>query len=243
MYVISLMQLYWQSIFIIPSSILKEIETLMRGFLWSQGELKRGKAKVKWAIVCLPKVEGGLGIKRLKEWNVALMTSHIWRLITNPQSLWVQWINTYRLKGHNFWNYPEVAGVSVGWRKRISIRDQVCYHFIHEIGDETHTSAWYDVWCDVGPLEKFITSREIHCDGFNILTIVKDIMSVDGWAWPSYWLSKYPQLQLIQRPSISDKADVIKWNHWSGDLEGFAVGSVWDTIHTRANKVDWYSLV
>ncbi|XP_071714838.1 uncharacterized protein [Rutidosis leptorrhynchoides] len=44
----------------------------MGGFLWCQGEMKRGKAKVKWSVVCLPKDEGGLGGKSLKKWNVAL---------------------------------------------------------------------------------------------------------------------------------------------------------------------------
>ncbi|GJT09031.1 hypothetical protein Tco_0843493 [Tanacetum coccineum] len=45
----------------------------MRGFLWCQGELKKGKAKVDWESVCKPKLEGGLGIRRLEDFNVALM--------------------------------------------------------------------------------------------------------------------------------------------------------------------------
>ncbi|GJX35826.1 retrovirus-related pol polyprotein from transposon TNT 1-94 [Tanacetum coccineum] len=32
----------------------------MRGFLWCQGEMKKGKAKVAWDSVCMPKYEGGL---------------------------------------------------------------------------------------------------------------------------------------------------------------------------------------
>ncbi|GKA03216.1 hypothetical protein Tco_0675997, partial [Tanacetum coccineum] len=31
------------------------------GFLWYQGELRIGSAKVAWEVVCLPKDEGGLG--------------------------------------------------------------------------------------------------------------------------------------------------------------------------------------
>nr|GEX51774.1 hypothetical protein [Tanacetum cinerariifolium] len=37
-----------------------DIEQAMPGFLWCQGEMKRGKAKVTWKIVCFPKQEGGL---------------------------------------------------------------------------------------------------------------------------------------------------------------------------------------
>ncbi|XP_071728526.1 uncharacterized protein [Rutidosis leptorrhynchoides] len=41
--------------------IIKDIEKILRGFLWCQGDLKKGKAKVKWNDVCVPKDEGGLG--------------------------------------------------------------------------------------------------------------------------------------------------------------------------------------
>ena len=81
------MQIYWAFIFVLPISITKEIEKLMRGFLWCHGELKRGKAKVSWKTVCLPKTQGGLGVKSLASWNLALMASHTWQILTNKDSL------------------------------------------------------------------------------------------------------------------------------------------------------------
>ncbi|GJR82366.1 hypothetical protein Tco_0153151 [Tanacetum coccineum] len=63
------------------------IEQIMRGFLWCQGGLSRGKAKVAWEVVCLPKKEGGLGIRRLDHFNKALMVSHIWKLLSLKESL------------------------------------------------------------------------------------------------------------------------------------------------------------
>ncbi|GJX91611.1 putative reverse transcriptase domain-containing protein [Tanacetum coccineum] len=71
---------------------------LMRGFLWCQGEMKKGKAKVAWDSVCLPLKEGGLGIRRLEEFNTALMVSHIWSILNARDSLWVQWIYDYKLQ-------------------------------------------------------------------------------------------------------------------------------------------------
>ncbi|XP_071695295.1 uncharacterized protein [Rutidosis leptorrhynchoides] len=41
--------------FILPVNVTADIERLMRDFLWSNGEFKRGKAKVNWADVCRPK--------------------------------------------------------------------------------------------------------------------------------------------------------------------------------------------
>lgn len=75
--VLSSMQVYCSSIFILPKAIIKEIKALSRGFLKCQGKMKWGKAKVEWDVVCLPKCEGDLGIRKLKSWNIALMTTHI----------------------------------------------------------------------------------------------------------------------------------------------------------------------
>ncbi|XP_071705124.1 uncharacterized mitochondrial protein AtMg00310-like [Rutidosis leptorrhynchoides] len=152
MSVMTSMQVYWHSVFIISSAIIKEMEALMSGFLWCQGDMKRGKAKIKCSDVCLPKHEGGLGIKRLKEWNTTLMVTHIWRILTNKHSLWIQWIHSYRLKGRNFWDAPLQAGVSVGWRKLIIIRDIVRPHIFSKIGNGMDTSARFNTWCDGGML-------------------------------------------------------------------------------------------
>ncbi|XP_071739689.1 uncharacterized protein [Rutidosis leptorrhynchoides] len=51
--------------------------------------MKKGKAKVKWDDLCIPKDKGGLGIKRMKYWNVALMATHVWRILNNKESLWL----------------------------------------------------------------------------------------------------------------------------------------------------------
>ncbi|GKF45373.1 hypothetical protein Tco_0131925, partial [Tanacetum coccineum] len=42
----------WASVFILPSRILLDIEQLMRGFLWCQGKMMKGKGKVAWDIPC-----------------------------------------------------------------------------------------------------------------------------------------------------------------------------------------------
>ncbi|GJX77957.1 trichome birefringence-like protein 3 [Tanacetum coccineum] len=60
---------------------------LIRGFLWYNGEYKRGKAKVAWKDICLPTREGGLGLRSLEVFNLALMTTHIWNLASNKESL------------------------------------------------------------------------------------------------------------------------------------------------------------
>ncbi|GJY64381.1 homeodomain-like protein [Tanacetum coccineum] len=104
--VLSSMHIYWAFVFILSARIIHDLEQLMRGFLWCQGELKKGKAKVAWESVCKPKLKGGLGIRRLEDFNVSLMATHIWSILSHKESLWVKWIHSYKLKGRSLWDVP-----------------------------------------------------------------------------------------------------------------------------------------
>ncbi|GJR50539.1 RNA-directed DNA polymerase, eukaryota, reverse transcriptase zinc-binding domain protein [Tanacetum coccineum] len=101
--VLASIQVYWASVFKLPSMVIKDIERLFKGFLWNKGELKRGKDKVTWNEVCQPKQNGGLGIKPLESWNKILLVKHLWNIATKKDTLWVQWINMVKLKGRSVW--------------------------------------------------------------------------------------------------------------------------------------------
>ncbi|GJS51247.1 hypothetical protein Tco_0624609 [Tanacetum coccineum] len=116
------MHIYWASVFILPSRVLLDIEQIIRGFLWCQGIMCKGKANVSWEDVCRPKKEGGLGLRRLDEFNKALMISHVWKLISLKESLWVQWIHKYKIRGQNFWDIPFRGNMTWGWRKILQLR-------------------------------------------------------------------------------------------------------------------------
>ncbi|GKC34955.1 hypothetical protein Tco_1047339 [Tanacetum coccineum] len=103
--IISSMQVYWASVLSIPKGIIYDIQSLIRDFIWCNGEYKHGKAKVAWEVICLPTREGGLGIRNLDLFNKALMTKHIWNIVSNKVSLWVQWIHAHKLKGRSFWEF------------------------------------------------------------------------------------------------------------------------------------------
>ncbi|GJR30832.1 putative reverse transcriptase domain-containing protein [Tanacetum coccineum] len=73
---------------------------LMRGFLWCQGEMKRGKAKVAWDVVCLPMKEGGLGLRsddyivlrNHSNMDVRFSVATIWDCI-RPRNAKVNWFH------------------------------------------------------------------------------------------------------------------------------------------------------
>jgi len=67
-------------------------------FFWNGKDEGIARAKVSWNMLCLPKEEGGLGIKKLEEWNHAAMMKHIWSLFMRLGSLWVVWAHAILLK-------------------------------------------------------------------------------------------------------------------------------------------------
>ncbi|GKD87311.1 hypothetical protein Tco_1358465 [Tanacetum coccineum] len=132
--VISSMHVYWASVLMIPKGIIYDIHQLIHWVLWCNGEYKWGKAKVAWDDICLPKEEGGLGLHSLDVFNIALMTTHIWNIMSNKESLWVRWIHTYKLRGRSFWDIPFKDGMSWGWLKLLQLRDIVRPFFWVKLG-------------------------------------------------------------------------------------------------------------
>lgn len=79
--VLNSLPIYFLYIFKAPKKIIRKMVRIQRNFLWGGCEEKRKIAWVKWEVVCKPKLEGGLGVKDLEWFNIALLTKWRWRLI------------------------------------------------------------------------------------------------------------------------------------------------------------------
>jgi len=86
--VLSSLPVYFLSFFKAPTVIISSIESLFKIFFWGGGEVVRKIAWVHWDTVCLPKSEGGLGVRRLREFNVALLGKWCWRMLVDKEGLW-----------------------------------------------------------------------------------------------------------------------------------------------------------
>jgi len=72
-YVLSVIPLYYLSLFKMSIFVSKEINRIQRDFLWGLGHQGRKIAWVSWDINFNPKKDGGLGIKDLLLFNKALL--------------------------------------------------------------------------------------------------------------------------------------------------------------------------
>ncbi|GKB97713.1 hypothetical protein Tco_0983850, partial [Tanacetum coccineum] len=69
--ILASVHVYWASIYLLPYGVIKEIDKVLKRFLWNAGDSAQGKARISLKNVCKPKENGGLGLGALKGWTEA----------------------------------------------------------------------------------------------------------------------------------------------------------------------------
>lgn len=92
--ILSSLPVFLLSVFRAPKKILNDIVKLQRSFLLGGGERDKSISWVKWSEICYPKNFGGLGVKDLESFNLALLGKWLWRALGKRDSLWVKVITS-----------------------------------------------------------------------------------------------------------------------------------------------------
>ncbi|GKD09550.1 RNA-directed DNA polymerase, eukaryota, reverse transcriptase zinc-binding domain protein [Tanacetum coccineum] len=215
--VLSSMRIYWASVYMLPSTTIKEIERLLKGFLWCQCPLTTGKAKVAWKKVCLPKEQGG------------------------KESLWVKWVNVVKLKGNSIWDIEETYNDSCGWKKLLELRNKIKKHVFYSIGNGRSVSIWFDIWDVKGHLCDFIPRRDWYSERYSDNEIVADMINNGVWVWPSKWYNRYHVLRNINIPNLSSgMKDKVYLLDNQNEQKDFSAKQVWIDLRENNGKVEWH---
>lgn len=85
---------------LLPKYMLDKIDKRIRDFLWGHKLEKAHHLPLKaWDSICSPKGEGGLGIKKMEDINLALVTKLSWQLATPNHKTWTELIKEKYLRG------------------------------------------------------------------------------------------------------------------------------------------------
>ncbi|KAJ9562228.1 hypothetical protein OSB04_007388 [Centaurea solstitialis] len=238
--VLQSLQLYWMSVFLLPSGIIHELECLFRKFLWAQGESPQGKCKLSWDMVCRPLANGGLGIRKLSVWNRAMVTKHLWDILTSRTTLWVDWIRLNYIQGGSFWTMIPKNSWSWLFRKLLDLRPYIRRFIFHSLGDGRNTCAWTDSWLECGSIMDLIPYRRYTNMGFSQTSTVRDVINSCGNAWPLVWLQISPALNQCAIPQLDDNSDDrVMWKGIDGSLGTFTVSGAYDDFCGSFDTVDW----
>ncbi|GAU30590.1 hypothetical protein TSUD_392810 [Trifolium subterraneum] len=78
---------YVMSIYLLPDSLINDIEKMINAFWWGGGDNNKGIRWLAWKKMAYPKEKGGLGFRDFHSFNMAMVAKQGLNFINNPNSL------------------------------------------------------------------------------------------------------------------------------------------------------------
>jgi hypothetical protein len=107
---------YAMSTFLLPSSLCHTLDRRFKDFWWGFPSDKARHLSLKsWDSICLPRHQGGLGLRKMSIMNQALIMKLGWKFLTTS-SLWVQHLHTKYIPYGSFFSAPSPPTASWLWQ-------------------------------------------------------------------------------------------------------------------------------
>ena len=97
--VINSIPLFQMQTTLLPIGLCNIIDMKVRTFLWGDTNEKRRTHLINWDMVTKCKQQGGLGIRKMHNLNIALMAKLGWKLLTEKEKLWARVITNKYMRG------------------------------------------------------------------------------------------------------------------------------------------------
>ncbi|KAF3778853.1 Transposon TX1 uncharacterized protein [Nymphaea thermarum] len=167
---------YWCSVFMLPKTIQHKLEATMANFLWGSLEARKGVHLVAWKTICRLVLEGGVGLKRLDDWNKACIGRIMLRLCQDDAP-WANFIKKKYLSFHSLWTLKRpkkeswlFKGVRKSW-------NQIQEHVRWSIGNGS-IRFWTDNWGG-SPLISHLNPLERSAFEFSLKFSIKQVLDSD----------------------------------------------------------------
>ncbi|CAN1161423.1 Putative ribonuclease H protein At1g65750, partial [Linum perenne] len=226
--VIQAIPTYLMSVFFLPLGLSRKMDSLVRNFFWSGDPLKRF---IHWSdceTLCLSKKEGGLGFRNFSDFNLALLAKQGWRIMNNPNALWVRLLKSIYFPRRDFFNAKKGARPSWIWASIFKARDTIALGAIKGIGDGCTVDINYDPW--IPSLPKFLTPFN-GCPS----RLVSDWIDPVSLEWKEEEIARYlspAHIRAILSVPISPQRMKDEWK-WSFTKNG--VFTVHSAYHAKRN--------
>ena len=150
---------YLMSIYLVPLTVIKDLERLRSVFFWGADLDDCRMHWVRWDKILALKEVGGLGNGSIFAFNKALLLHWKWRFFQKPNLLWVRVAKSiYGLGDTNSSLIPrrQLMGLWNGITKIVNNLKDNGFDFHNlapiRIGDGACSSFWHDKWQDNNPL-------------------------------------------------------------------------------------------
>ncbi|GKV04880.1 hypothetical protein SLEP1_g16977 [Rubroshorea leprosula] len=266
--VLSSLPVYTMSVHLLPKGLILSLDKIRRSFLWGGGGSKRKINWVSWDKVCSSKMKGGLGVKDLRKFNLALLGKWWGRLASGEESLFYKTIqHKYGcLEGRwREWVQADDQRGSLWWRNlcRIDVMDPnsrgwLTGGFKLKLGDGQSVNFWKDVWTGDQSLANRFPRLYLASTDKDMRISQMGCWREDSWQWTLNWrrsLHEWEKENLTEMLGLinkyhpfKDQKDSWEWNHnkegeYSVKTAYDLLSNINDTSSIQMHKRTWSKLI
>ncbi|CAN1129854.1 Putative ribonuclease H protein At1g65750 [Linum perenne] len=143
------------SVFFLSQTLTKKMDSLARKFFWSGSMDKRAIHWVNSDTLCETKAAGGLGFKSFTEFNLAMLAKQGWRILENPEALWVRVLKSIYFPKCDFLEAAKGSRPSWIWASIYKAKEVVALGALKRVGGGESIDVNNDSW--VPSLPGFLT--------------------------------------------------------------------------------------
>ncbi|KAJ4715617.1 Ribonuclease H [Melia azedarach] len=216
-------------VYLWPRSLLSLIQTWARNFILSGSAHQRKMALVSWENFCLPRLEGGLGLRRLDTLNASCLLKSLWDIHTGC-SVSDIYLQSRYFKVGNKRNYS----CSSLWSGFNSVLNHFSKGSSWLIGDGARINLWHDSWLDKAILP---------CFGQQVFaTKLSSVIKNGKWQFPILFFKAFPHLKEsimnLTLPIISGPDRLV----WKSSRDGtLMLKDCYNYLRTRRDTQPWLS--
>ena len=155
------------------------------GFPYKKKKKKRNLSLKAWDSLCIPKALGGLGLRKMREVNLALVSKLGWKLLNRVDSMWVSQLHCKHLSSRSFLSLTSLSSSSWLWKgiqKTIPFISKGACNRIHS---SSSLPIWSSTWIPSLPSFSPTPSTQLTQPLPNIL--VSDLFTTDQFQTGPVW--------------------------------------------------------
>jgi hypothetical protein len=236
---------YIMSCFLLPKKLCNQLEGMACKFWWGSKDENRKIHWVSWNKMCKGKNKGGLGFRKSRAFNEALLAKQGWRIITQPESLVAKLLKAKYFPKCNFMEAKVGNKVSYTWRSILHARWILKKGSYWTIGNGEKVNIWEDNWLP-------------HQNGFKVwskdrdnpnCSWVKDLIDHETRQWNHSIIDQlflpFEALQIYQIPLVDTNSnDELTWSGTKDGIysvkSGYQAVMDWKTQHQNQAASNYY---
>ncbi|OAP07096.1 hypothetical protein AXX17_AT3G36950 [Arabidopsis thaliana] len=155
--IITVIPTYSMSCFLLPMRLIYQITSAIRRFWWSSTKDKHKIPWIAWTKLNEPKKLGGLAIRDLKDFNIALLTKQGWRILQNPHSLMARIFKTKYFPKQSLLETEATNHSSYAWKSILQGAKLLSHGLKYLVGNGHNIKVSKDNWPSITGVEDAIS--------------------------------------------------------------------------------------